>query len=91
MKQIAYSYDKRAYASLFTVGCMSFRPIISLSLLTIIASFTCLLAQNASATNRSPIIGKGSPVSKRAYLGRTSSRANSHHARIGYIRKHLGK
>jgi hypothetical protein len=70
---------------------MSYRPVFSILLLTIIASFTCVLAQNASATNHSPIIGKGSPVSKRAYLGRTSSRANSHHARIDYIRKSLGK
>jgi hypothetical protein len=70
---------------------MCYRPIFSVLILTIIASFTCLLGQNASATNRSPIIGKGSPVSKRAYLGRTSSRANSHRARIDYIRNRLGK
>lgn len=44
-----------------------------------------LSAADAAAEPRSPIVGKGSVVSKRAYLSRTWGRSNAHKARIQYI------
>lgn len=63
--------------------------------LALAAAFVGALAifstNNSYAAVRSPIVGKGSIVSKRVFLGRTFSRSNSHAIRIKAIRDHLQK
>ncbi len=54
-------------------------------------SLTLISAKNSYAASHFPIIGKGSIVSKRVFLGRTYSRSNAHAIRIAAIRARLHK
>ena len=61
--------------------------VAALAVLTILVS-----VEGSYASDRTPlIVGKSSIVSKRVYIGRTFSRANSHKIRLEAIRSRLHK
>lgn len=64
---------------------------LALVLFAVAGAFTAVTADSAAAELRSPIVGKGSVVSRRAFLSYTWGRANAHKNRIAFIRARHGK